>query len=723
MRIGALNGLAAGLSTRWLLMLVATLAVAFVAAVLVPGFELASELVGTTAALQYTGDQRRYVDQIGPSLESVRDRLATRGYIQTPLDQLHDAAARLDKAEAADDPANDFSTLLDPGAQSRLATLRGTWRATREALVPVLRFSGVPYDDNEATGTVLNDAGRGLSRDVTAAIRTIHRLLPSLDTDLANLAAHLQDRNARSAAKLRLVMLVGLGLAAGAIFLVGILLVARRRQAESLRLARQQTDDILRTVTEGLFLLDQQAHIGTTYSAALERMFHRKDLAGLPFGDLLRDVVSERTLAIALKFIGVLWAERTNENLVKSINPLGEVEVHIANGQGKPETRYLAFDFHRVRVNGVIAQLLVSVSDVTARVELARELTVSQSQAQAQVDTLLGILQVDPGQLASFLGDSNAAMKMINAVFREPARDEAAFRKKLDTLFRQAHAVKGEAASLGLSSIESRAHAFEDDLKALREKDELSGNDFLPLVIKLDDLLMHLQSIGDLVARLSRLQAVPLQAGEPERPAIGETTMDVAEEQGELPPLLRQLAARVAAENDKAVTVQCTGFEAVPDEYRRLVKDVALQAVRNSIVHGIESPAARAAGGKPDSGTIRLEFRHLDQGGFKLIIEDDGRGLSVDRIKEVAIKKGFITPAQAAALEPRQTFGLLFRSGFSTVESPTKDAGRGVGMNLMAELVHEAGGRLGVATKVGAFTRLSLSLPTPTERPNATEAA
>jgi len=60
-----------------------------------------------------------------------------------------------------------------------------------------------------------------------------------------------------------------------------------------------------------------------------------------------------------------------------------------------------------------------------------------------------------------------------------------------------------------MSSIESRAHAFEEDLKALRDKPSLSGNDFLPLVIKLDDLLTHLQSVSDLVSRLSRLQIVP----------------------------------------------------------------------------------------------------------------------------------------------------------------------------------------------------------------------
>jgi two-component system, chemotaxis family, sensor kinase CheA len=73
--------------------------------------------------------------------------------------------------------------------------------------------------------------------------------------------------------------------------------------------------------------------------------------------------------------VSILWAERTNENLVKSINPLGEVEIRITNNQGGVDTRYLQFDFHRVRVDGKITHVLVSVSDITAQVDLARELT------------------------------------------------------------------------------------------------------------------------------------------------------------------------------------------------------------------------------------------------------------------------------------------------------------------------------------------------------------
>ena len=372
-------------------------------------------------------------------------------------------------------------------------------------LKPVLAYQGVPYQDNESTGTGLNESGRTLDRDINAALRTSRHALPVLDGQFSAIAAELQATNLRSATQLRLVMISGLIIALALVVLVTVLLGARQRQESSLRQARQQTVDILRTVKDGLFLLDQNLVIGSAYSAALETLFQRKDFAGLAFENLLKSIVSEKTLATALKFVGILWAERTNEKLVKTINPLGEVEVHLDGGNGKFDTRYLQFEFHRVRVDGEMTHVLVSVSDVTARVDLAHELQASQNQAQGQVDTLLGILHIDPAQLTSFLNDSNAAMKMINAVLREPTREEGVFRKKLDTLFRQVHSVKGEAAALGLSSIESRAHAFEDDLKSLKDKPALSGNDFLPLVIKLDDLLTHLQSVSELVSRLSRL--------------------------------------------------------------------------------------------------------------------------------------------------------------------------------------------------------------------------
>jgi two-component system, chemotaxis family, sensor kinase CheA len=719
-----------------LVVMVVILAFAFVAVVLIPGVELSSELADTTGALKFLGQQQRNPALIHASLDSMHDHLTTRGYIQESLDQLREAASKLDAGmHEMNAPrsaswfalSGDTSAKGEPIAGKHAAVLRELWSKEQESLEPILKFQGVPYQDNESTGTALNESGKQLERDVAASIRVSKRLIPLIDNEINAIVSDLQTGNARSAIELRLVMLTGLLIAIVLAALVSILLLARQRQDASLRQARQQTADILRTVKDGLFLLDENLVIGASYSSALESLFQRSDFAGLPFEKLLKDIVSEKTLSTAVKFVGVLWSERTKENLVKTINPLGEIEVNFDSGQGKISTRYLQFDFHRVRVDGKITQVLVAVADVSARVDLARELQSSQTQAQAQVDTLLGILHVDPEQLASFLNDSNAAMKMINAVLREPAREESAFRKKLDTLFRQVHSVKGEAAALGLSSIEGRAHSFEDDLKNLREKSDLSGNDFLPLVIKLDDLLTHLQSVGDLVSRLARLHGSAAARGESEShtdTAIIEHggSEIVAKADSSVPSMLQQLTARVANENNKQAALQCMGFDTVPDEYRRIVKDIAVQAVRNSIVHGLESTSDRLGAGKPTQGQLKLIFQELGDAGYKLIAEDDGQGLSTEKIKQAALKKGFITPEKAATLDAKQVFSLLFQPGFSTVESATKDAGRGVGMNLMAGLMQQIGGKVSVATVPGKFTRITLSLP-PAKRAGNTEAA
>jgi HPt (histidine-containing phosphotransfer) domain-containing protein len=728
------KALAPRFSSGGLVVLVVILAFSFVAIVLIPGLELASELAESSLALKFAGQQQRNPAVIRGSLETMHDRLGTHGYIQESLDQLRDATSKLDEGlRAMNAPraaswfalSGDTSAKGEPIAGKHAAALRDLWSKEMESLEPLLKFTGVPYQDNETTGTVLNESGRQLERDAAAAVRTGRHVIPLLDNELTAIVSDLQTGNARSATQLRLVMLTGLLIAVVLGTLVTALLVARQRQDASLREARQQTTDILRTVKDGLFLLDEKLVIGASYSSALESLFQRTDFAGLHFEELLKGTVSEKTLATALKFVGVLWSERTKENLVKSINPLGEVEVNFDNGNGKVSTRYLQFDFHRVRVDTKITHVLVAVSDVSARVDLARELQSSQTQAQAQVDTLLGILHVDPTQLAAFLNDSNAAMKMINAVLREPAREESAFRKKLDTLFRQVHSVKGEAAALGLSSIESRAHSFEDDLKMLRDKSDLSGNDFLPLVIKLDDLLTHLQSVGDLVSRLARLHVAASGSDSHTDTAViehGSSELTARPAESSVTTMLQQLTARVAGENHKEAALQCLGLDTVPDEYRRIVKDIAVQAVRNAIVHGIEPSSERLSAGKPSQGMLKLIFQDVGEAGYKLIAEDDGEGLSTEKIKQAALKKGFITPEKALTLDAKQTFSLLFQPGFSTVETATKDAGRGVGMNLMAGLMQQIGGKVSVATMPGKFTRLTLSMP-PAKRTGKTEAA
>ena len=386
----------------------------FALAVLLPGLKLAGRLDDTAAALRLVSEQGRQPDVLAGALASVRDRLESFGYVDEPLAEIRAGSAdfermlaRLGARSSAGLLDSDPARAIEASAAMRagLKQLREAWTSYRGALEPVRHFSGVPYADSESAGTQLNPAGRELAQQAQKALAAARQATPLLAADTGRLAAALEAESARLSTWLRLLMLAALGGALGLGVALGYFALARRREARQLLEAQRQTEDILRTVKDGLFLLDENSRIGATHSTSLQRLFKRERLAGLSFEDLLQGLVPERTLQTALKFVEVLWSERTRENLVRSINPLQEVEVSFDTGNGAQESRWLEFDFHRVRSDGRLVSLLVSVNDVTPRVRLARELAESQEKAQTQLDTLLGVLHVDARHLRSFLSD------------------------------------------------------------------------------------------------------------------------------------------------------------------------------------------------------------------------------------------------------------------------------------------------------------------------------
>lgn len=546
--------------------------------------------------------------------------------------------------------------------------------------------------------------------------------LSTVSASVAALQAEIDKQLANGARTLR--MLQGIGIACSLLLLAMIVfhfLKNLRAEEAYFEQARRETEEILNTVNEGLFLLGRDMTIGTSTSSALNTIFRRETFEDLSFSDLLRSIVPEKTLAVAVDFVDLLWGDRVNENLIKDLNPLNEVEVHFQDGTGNFDTLYLAFDFNRVTVDGELSHILVTVVDITERVQLSRELEESQAQSQAQLDLLLSILHVEPPLLKSFLRDTEASMDLVNTVLKKPARDDAAFRDKLEQIFRQVHSIKGEAGALGLSTVEVKAHSFEDSLQALRDNDKLDGNDFLPLAVKLDDLLSHMASVRDLIERLSDLQG-----------AIDETTLGIpsppkAQAQGEasqvsmheakapvresFAEVFAQLADRIARERDKSIDFKSAGLEEVPEDYKKLIKDVSVQFIRNSIVHGIESVEERAENEKAPVGTMRLQFSRKQDGGFQLDYKDDGRGLVADDIRVAAIQKGVLSAEDAATMDDNAIMALIFKPGFSTKDGVDKDAGRGVGMDIVKSQVREHGGKLRVSTKAGSHTQFRILLP------------
>ncbi len=270
--------------------------------------------------------------------------------------------------------------------------------------------------------------------------------------------------------------------------------------------------------------------------------------------------------------------------------------------------------------------MLGVVADVTDRVLLQRELEQLRASNDSQSALLLQLLQTEPLQLQSFLNNVEVGVRRSNALLRSPGIGAAELQQKLQGVFREMHALKGEAAALGMDSFVERTHAIEELLAALRVKPALAGDDFVPVVVKLDDLLGHKQLLRRCRSASTRRASSRLRPTTFRRRSTATRRSSRRARRPlrwrprrALPASSRHCSgwrAKSARPAAREVRLACEGLERVPAEYAGVVRDICIQMVRNAIVHGIEGREQRAAAGKPPAGTIRVRFSEAESAGL-----------------------------------------------------------------------------------------------------------
>jgi chemosensory pili system protein ChpA (sensor histidine kinase/response regulator) len=172
---------------------------------------------------------------------------------------------------------------------------------------------------------------------------------------------------------------------------------------------------------------------------------------------------------------------------------------------------------------------------------------------------------------------------------------------------------------------------------------------------------------------------------------------------------LSRLVRQVASDTGKKcefVTVGASG------ELDRQVLERMLppfeHMLRNSVVHGIETPAERAGHGKPESGTIRVGL-HREGSEMVIVLEDDGRGIDVNAVRERARERGLLQPGRM--LSDEEALQLILEPGFSTASTVTQHAGRGVGMDVVVTEIKKLGGALFTESQPGQGVKFTIRLP------------
>ncbi|MGP5503611.1 ATP-binding protein [Psychrobacter celer] len=621
---------------------------------------------------------------------------------------------------------------VDDSAQANVAAAKEQWQALEPKIQTYLK---------DADNIMVPSAD-----DLTRAVEQAKTSSLLINDSLDNLTRDVFSNAERQATTIRLIQVLGVA-AIFAYFLIFVFFFVRRlRETDAeAAAARRETQEIMETVNTGLFLLDKDLKIGQQHSRALNGIIGADNLAGENFTSVLRGRISDKDLNTTKQFIEQLYNPRVKEKLVDSLNPLHKVMLHNAGENKGADSRFLDFKFSRVYDKKDIARILVNVNDVSDAVYLEQRLEKERSQNDMQIEMLTTILNVNPKIINEFIANTDAHINKMNNILKNPGSSQYELENKLKAIYREMHSLKGEASALKLHSFTKIASDAEDKLHALQNQGQLSGNDFLPLAVHLDDLLSLSNTIATLGERINRSEpaaskpatasttalsdAVAQQSialaestapkSQPTSLSIGNISLDGGQdidlsdnEAEDQLSFYRDFAKDIAARQGKQVQLNSHTLTQVniPERLVKPIKEIGIQLLRNAVVHGVEAPSVRHSLGKETAGKIDLEVQDNGQE-VMLIVQDDGQGIDYDSIRHKLVAENHVDNEAASQLTHSDLLKQLFSSGFSTKEDADEDGGRGVGLDIIKSLVKDYDGKLNVNSERGKMTRFVITLP------------
>jgi two-component system chemotaxis sensor kinase CheA len=226
------------------------------------------------------------------------------------------------------------------------------------------------------------------------------------------------------------------------------------------------------------------------------------------------------------------------------------------------------------------------------------------------------------------------------------------------------------------------------------------------LVLTRNQLLQMVRGLEDSQFKVP-LQRLSSITGELQEGVMKTRMQPIGSAWKKLPRIVRDANRDLGKKIDLVLEGEATELDR---QVLELIKDPLTHMIRNSCDHGVESPDVRVSAGKPEKGTIKLAAYH--EGGHIIIeVADDGAGLKPSRIREKALEKGVITPAEAESMSEASLQRLIFAPGFSTAAKVTNMSGRGVGMDVVKTNIEMIGGTIDLKSREGEGTTFKIKIP------------
>ncbi|MCL2721198.1 MAG: ATP-binding protein [Treponema sp.] len=445
----------------------------------------------------------------------------------------------------------------------------------------------------------------------------------------------------------------------------------------------------------GLFFMDSNFIIQDHYSRYLEEMLSDTKLFGKLFTDIISDSVSTNELNAITDYFKMVLERSYDQDMLDDINPLHEL--HYVN-KTTGDRKIFQFDFATVERGKGEVFILATVYDITIRVELLQRLAEEESRRQEEMQAVFELIQVDPGTFNDFMKDMEYELSTIANIQKNEALSA---HESLVKIYQSVHAIKSNAVILGLNIFGKKVHNLESRIKKLRE---MEGNvpfaEMLNLTMEIEKIIKEKEGFKDTIAKLQTY-------------AGGNRT--AVQEKQNVKVLLESLSkttSKAANDLEKQIKFIATDIDAdaIDKGPRRVMKEILMQLIRNSAVHGIESPDDRKAKGKNETGVVKLSIKLSDDKNYILIrFIDDGQGLNYKRIAEKALSRKLIKKEDITNKD--MLIKAIFSPGFSTAEVEGVHGGRGIGLNLVRDRIKEINGSIKLRSEDGRGVIFLVTLP------------
>jgi two-component system chemotaxis sensor kinase CheA len=439
----------------------------------------------------------------------------------------------------------------------------------------------------------------------------------------------------------------------------------------------------------GLFFMDKDSIIQNNYSKAMHWMLGLDEFDNVKFSDILAPSVTPSELQAIEDYFGMLFEQQFDQAILNDINPLDEF--HYTNPKTK-EHQILHVGFIAVERGRGEIMIMGSIYDITQKIELQKRLAEEEKIRQEEMRSLFELINVDPQVFNVFIEDAEYEFKQIDDILKN---SEFSVHEMLVETYKSVHAIKSNAVILGLATFGDKVHALESRIKKMRETEDVSFDDILKLTLDIEKLSQEKEKFSVTLSRINSVRSNAKQKSNED--VLIESLMRATEKASED---LQKKVQFVVDSIDSGI------MERGP---RRVIKEVLMQLVRNSVVHGVEAPEVRLAKGKAETGVIHLAIKQEDNM-IHIRLRDDGGGINFARIGEKALANGFCKDEEEAK-DKNKLLLAIFSPGFSTAESETVHGGRGIGLNIVRDKVNELGGSLKVQTEQDKGTAFHLYIP------------